>query len=48
MTNLFLIILNMSITASYVALAVIVARFLLRRAPKIFLLYSMVGRSSSD
>jgi len=36
MTNLFLIILNMSITASYVALAVIMARFLLRRAPKIF------------
>lgn len=34
--NLFLLILNMSITASYVALAVIMARFLLRRAPKIF------------
>lgn len=34
--NLFLMILNMSITASYVALAVIMARFLLRRAPKIF------------
>jgi bla regulator protein blaR1 len=36
MTNLFLIILNMSITASYVALVVIVARFFLRRAPKIY------------
>ncbi|AWB45248.1 peptidase M56 BlaR1 [Paenibacillus sp. CAA11] len=36
MTSLFLTILNMSITASYVALAVILARFLLRRAPKIF------------
>ncbi|WP_084402891.1 M56 family metallopeptidase [Paenibacillus antarcticus] len=36
MTNLFLIILNMSITASYVTLAVIIARFLLRRTPKIF------------
>ncbi|OXM14749.1 M56 family metallopeptidase [Paenibacillus herberti] len=36
MTNLFLIILNMSITASYVALVVIMGRFLLRRAPKIF------------
>lgn len=34
--NLFLIILNMSITASFVALAVIMARFLLKRAPKIF------------
>ena len=36
MTKLFLIIFNMSITASYVALAVIITRFLLRRAPKIF------------
>ncbi|AJS61225.1 M56 family metallopeptidase [Paenibacillus sp. IHBB 10380] len=36
MTNLFLIILNMSITASYVALVVIMGRFLLKRAPKIF------------
>ncbi|KMY49744.1 M56 family metallopeptidase [Peribacillus loiseleuriae] len=34
--NLFLVILNMSITASFVALAVIMVRFLLRRAPKIF------------
>ncbi|MBP0725772.1 DUF4825 domain-containing protein [Bacillus sp. RG28] len=34
--NLFLVILNMSITASYVAIAVIMVRFLLRRAPKIF------------
>ncbi len=36
MTNLFTIILNMSITASYVALAVIAARFLLIKLPKIF------------
>ncbi|MEC0091969.1 M56 family metallopeptidase [Paenibacillus macquariensis] len=36
MMDLFLIILNMSITASYVTLAVIMARFLLRCAPKIF------------
>ena len=34
--NLFLIILNMSITASLVAFAVIIVRFFLRRAPKIF------------
>lgn len=34
--NLFLVIINMSITASYVALAVIMVRFLLRRSPKIF------------
>ncbi|MCR8641883.1 DUF4825 domain-containing protein [Paenibacillus sp. N1-5-1-14] len=45
MTKLFLIILNMSITASYVALAVIIARLLLRRAPKIFsyILWSVVA-----
>ncbi|MBW5445826.1 DUF4825 domain-containing protein [Cohnella sp. CFH 77786] len=45
MTNLFLIILNMSIAASYAALAVILARFLLRRAPKIFayILWSVVA-----
>lgn len=36
MTSLFITILNMSITASYVALAVILARLLLKRAPKIF------------
>lgn len=36
MTDLFLTILNMSITASYVAVAVILVRFLLRRAPKLF------------
>lgn len=44
MTSLFLTILNMSITASYVAIAVIVARMLLRRLPKIFsyLLWSAV------
>ncbi|WP_239004689.1 M56 family metallopeptidase [Paenibacillus tepidiphilus] len=42
--DLFIRILNMSITASYVAAAVILARFLLRRAPKIFsyLLWSAV------
>ncbi|TJY40640.1 DUF4825 domain-containing protein [Cohnella pontilimi] len=36
MTSLFLLILNMSVTASYVALAVMLARIPLRRAPKIF------------
>lgn len=36
MTDLWISILNMSITASYVAVAVILARVLLRRAPKIF------------
>ncbi|WP_159886073.1 M56 family metallopeptidase [Paenibacillus puerhi] len=36
MTNLFLSILSMSITASYVAFAVMIARCLLRRAPKLF------------
>ncbi len=34
MTDLFLTVLNMSITASYIALAVILFRFLLRKAPK--------------
>ncbi len=36
MTNLFTTILNMSITASYVALAIIFVRLLLKKAPKIF------------
>lgn len=36
MTDLWISILNMSITASYVAVAVMLARVLLRRAPKIF------------
>lgn len=36
MTDLWISILNMSITASYVAVAVMLARILLRRAPKIF------------
>lgn len=36
MTTLFIAILNMSITASYVALAVIVIRMLLKKAPKVF------------
>jgi len=45
MTSLFLSILNMSITASFVAVAVIIARFILRRAPKIFsyMLWSAVA-----
>lgn len=34
--NAFISILNMSITASYVATAVIIARLLLRKAPKVF------------
>ncbi|MCL2215586.1 MAG: M56 family metallopeptidase [Defluviitaleaceae bacterium] len=36
MTALFITILNMSITASFVALAVMLARVLLKKAPKIF------------
>ncbi|WNS45714.1 M56 family metallopeptidase [Paenibacillus sp. MMS20-IR301] len=36
MTNAFVAVLNMSITASYVAIAVMLVRLLLRRAPKIF------------
>lgn len=36
MTNLFTAVLNMSITASYVALAVIALRLLLKKAPKVF------------
>ena len=36
MSKLFVTVLNMSLTASYVALAVIVARLLLKKAPKIF------------
>lgn len=36
MTNLFLLILNMSISASYVALVVIATRFLFKRSAKIF------------
>lgn len=36
MNRLFLIVLNMSITGSFVALAVMIARLLLKRAPKIF------------
>ncbi|GAA3401391.1 M56 family metallopeptidase [Paenibacillus hodogayensis] len=45
MTSLFLMILNMSVTASYVALAVIIARLLLRRVPKLFsyMLWSVVA-----
>ncbi|HBC32589.1 MAG TPA: hypothetical protein DC024_15250, partial [Clostridiales bacterium] len=36
MSRLFLVVLNMSITGGFVALAVMIARFLLKRAPKIF------------
>lgn len=36
MTELFITILNMSLTASYVALAIILIRLLLKKAPKIF------------
>jgi len=36
MTGLFTSVLNMSITASFVALAVIAARLLLKRAPRVF------------
>lgn len=36
MTNLFIAVLNMSITASYVALAVMLIRVLFRKLPKIF------------
>ncbi|MBO5211736.1 MAG: hypothetical protein J6B80_07400 [Clostridia bacterium] len=45
MTDLFLAILNMSITASYIALAVILFRFLLRKAPKTLtvLMWAAVG-----
>ncbi|OMF94737.1 peptidase M56 BlaR1 [Paenibacillus sp. FSL R7-0273] len=45
MTERFISVLNMSITASYVAAAVILIRLFLRRAPKIFsyLLWSAVG-----
>lgn len=35
-TNLFIIIVNMSITASYVAVGVILVRLLLKKAPKIY------------
>ena len=36
MSNYFITVLNMSLTASYVVLAVIIVRLLLKRAPKIF------------
>lgn len=36
MSSYFIVILNMSLTASYVALGVIIARMLLKKAPKIF------------
>ncbi|WP_340023125.1 M56 family metallopeptidase [Paenibacillus sp. FSL K6-1096] len=44
MTHLWINILNMSITASYVAVAVMLARIILKRAPKLFsyLLWSAV------
>ena len=45
MTNLFITVLNMSITASYIVLAVILFRFLLRKAPKTLtvLMWAAVG-----
>ncbi|MFS0836460.1 M56 family metallopeptidase [Paenibacillus sp. 1P03SA] len=45
MTSLFIAVLNMSITASYVALAVMITRLFLKRAPKIFsyILWSAVA-----
>ena len=45
MTDLFLTILNMSITASYIVLAVILFRYLLRKAPKglTILMWAAVG-----
>ena len=43
MDNLFLTILNMSITASYITLAVILVRLLLRRAPKFITCILWVG-----
>jgi len=36
MSELFITVLNMSLTASYAAVAVIIIRVLLRRAPKVF------------
>lgn len=36
MNSIFMTVLNMSLTASYAALAVIVTRFFLRKAPKVF------------
>lgn len=36
MTSIFTAVLNMSITASYVVLAVIVIRLLLKKVPKLF------------
>lgn len=45
MTDLFISVLNMSITASYVILAVLVVRFFLKNMPKkySYLLWSVVG-----
>ena len=37
MKSLFLTVLNMSLTASYTVVAVMVVRLLLRKAPKVFL-----------
>lgn len=44
MTNLFIKVLDMSITASYVALMVLLVRMLLKKCPKIFsyMLWSVV------
>lgn len=45
MQNLFITLLNMSVTASYLVIAVIILRLLLRNAPKNFrcILWAMVG-----
>lgn len=45
MTDLFLTILNMSITASYIAIAVILFRFFLKKAPKalMVIMWALVG-----
>ena len=45
MANIFMDLFNMSITASYLVLAVVVARFLLKKAPKWIncLLWALVG-----
>ena len=45
MTNFFIDLFNMSVTASYLVLAVVVARFILKKAPKWVncLLWAFVG-----
>ena len=36
MSSVFITVLNMSLTASYAAVMVMLVRFLLKRAPKVF------------